>query len=302
MDELIAHIGANQHGVISRAQARAAGFTRGAIAHRVDAGRWNEITPRLYRLAGAPVTDRSRVMATVLSAGADGVATSSTALALGGVRDFALLPAFAVVARRPHALALEGVAETFRLPESHRTIVDGIPSATIARALFDLGATVGPRRLARGVDAALAKRRVSISELVALLDDLAERGRTGSARLRVVVQERLDGDETPTTVLESRFLELIDDHGLPRPECQVGISGRRGWIGDVDFAWRTGRLVVETDGGAFHDSITDRENDERRDQALEAEGWTVLRFSWIDLTKRPTSVLRIVKRALAIAG
>ena len=62
------------------------------------------------------------------------------------------------------------------------------------------------------------------------------------------------------------------------------------------------RVVVETDGGAFHESITDRENDERRDRALEAAGWIVLRFSWNDITKRPTSVVRTLKRALAIAA
>ena len=302
MDELIADIGARQHGVISRAQARADGLTRGAIKHRIDTGRWLEITPRVYRLAGAPMTDRAWIMATVLSAGADGVSTSNTALAQHRIRDFMVFPVRVVVARRPHALALDGVSETFWLPESHRTIVDGIPTATVARALFDLAATVGPRRLERSVDAALAARRVSVPQLVALLDDLAERGRTGSGRLRRVVAARLDGCAGPTTALESEFLELVDRHGLPRPECQVGMTGQLGWIGDVDFAWSEGRVVVETDGGAYHDSITDRENDERRDRALEEAGWTVLRFNWIDVTTRPTSVARTVKRALAIAG
>ena len=302
MDELIADIGARQHGVISRAQARADGLTRGAIKHRIDTGRWLEITPRVYRLAGAPMTDRAWIMATVLSAGADGVSTSNTALAQHRIRDFRVFPVRVVAARRPHALALDGVSETFWLPESHRTIVDGIPTATVARALFDLAATVGPRRLERSVDAALAARRVSVPQLVTLLGDLAERGRTGSGRLRRVVAARLDGCAGPTSALESEFLELVDRHGLPRPECQVGMAGQLGWIGDVDFAWSEGRVVVETDGGAYHDSITDRENDERRDRALEQAGWTVLRFNWIDVTTRPTSVVRTVKRALAIAG
>lgn len=144
MDELIADIGARQHGVISRAQARADGLTRGAIKHRIDTGRWLEITPRVYRLAGAPMTDRAWIMATVLSAGADGVSTSNTALAQHRIRDFRVFPVRVVAARRPHALALDGVSETFWLPESHRTIVDGIPTATVARALFDLAATVEP--------------------------------------------------------------------------------------------------------------------------------------------------------------
>jgi hypothetical protein len=302
MDDAIADLARRQHGVISRAQARGHGLTRGAIAHRVDVGRWCAITSRVYRIAGTPETDRSIVMATVLSAGADAVATAGTALALHGVRDFALLPARVVVARRPHALALPGVGETFRLPESHRTVVDEIPTASVARALFDLGASVGIRRLARGVDAALAARRVTLPDLEALLGELAERGRTGSGRLRAVVDVRRQFGDGPTTTLESRFLELVDDHGLPRPKCQVGLAGALGWIGTVDFVWAAPRVVVEADGGAFHDRITDRENDERRDRALEAAGWTVLRFSWIDVTKRPTSVVHTLKRALAVAA
>jgi very-short-patch-repair endonuclease len=89
---------------------------------------------------------------------------------------------------------------------------------------------------------------------------------------------------------------------VPLPEAQVALSDHRGWIGTVDFAWRDQRLVVETDGREFHDSLTDRENDERRDRELEAVGWTVLRFNWNDVTKRPTSVVRTVMRALAIAA
>ena len=117
-----------------------------------------------------------------------------------------------------------------------------------------------------------------------------ERGRSGTTRLRAVIAERLESYTAPTTALESRFLELMSDHGVPTPERQVHLGGPLGWIGTVDFAWRAERLVVETDGAAYHDSITDREHDEHRDRALEAAGWTVLRFNWNDVTKRPTSV------------
>jgi len=59
---------------------------------------------------------------------------------------------------------------------------------------------------------------------------------------------------------------------------------------------------VETDGREFHDSVSDRDADERRDRALEAAGWTVLRFGWIDVTRRPTSVVRTLRAALAAAA
>jgi very-short-patch-repair endonuclease len=302
VDQLVAELAANQHGVFGRAQVRAIGLSPMAIRHRLATGRWIPVTDRVYRMAGAPETERSIVTATVLSAGEPAAATGTTTLALHGVRSFSLVPPMVIAGRRPHRLALPGVVETFLLPESHRTVVDGIPTVTVARALFDLAGTFRDRRLERAVDAALAARAVTIPAIRAVVDDIAERGRTGSPALRRIIAERGGGHRPPTSELESAFLQLVRDAGLPEPERQAVMAGALGWIGSVDFSWSRQRVVVETDGGAFHDSVTDREDDERRDRALEQEGWTVLRFNWNDVTKRPTSVVRTVRRALAVAA
>jgi very-short-patch-repair endonuclease len=302
MERHLAELAATQHGVFSRSQARLIGFTPKAIGHRLRTGRWVEVTARVYRLAGAPETDRSIVSATVLSAGTRAVATGASTLALAGVRSFSLLPPMVIAARRPHRLALPGVTETFLLLPSQCTEVDGIPTATVARALFDLAGTYGERRLTRAVDASLAARKVTVREIQTVVDDLAERGRKGSPALRRILAERSQGYRPPTTDLESAFAELVRDAGLPEPERQAVMIGTLGWIGSVDFLWRAARVVVETDGGEFHNSVTDREHDEHRDRALETEGWTVLRFGWNDVMHRPTSVLHTVRRALTIAA
>ena len=297
MDQVVARLAVSQGGLFTRRQARDAGLSAAAVDHRLHTGRWTAVTPRVYRLAGVPETDVSRLWAVLLSAGPGAAATATTALALCAIRDFTVTPACVTIARRPHRLALAGVTETFWLPDTHRTTVHGVPSVTVARALFDLARTFGDRRLARAVDRALAARAVTVAELRAVVDDLAERGRKGAPALRRILDERADGAAPPTTALESRFLELVLDHGLPEPDRQVAMTGRLGWIGTVDFAWPAAQMVVETDGGAFHDSVTDREDDERRDRALEAEGWIVLRFNWNDVTRRPTSVVHTLRRA-----
>ena len=302
MDDKIAKMAAEQHSIFTRNQARGAGLSRATIALRIQRNRWVEVSKDVFQIAGTPATDRSTVMATVLSAGPDAVATASTALALHGVRDFHLLPASVAASRRPHTNAMFGVVETFRLPETHRTTIDNIPCATVARALFDLSGEIGPRALARAVDAALAARLVTVPEIRQVIDDVAERGRRGSPRLRTVVEERAESYQPPTTRLEARFLELIAEAGIGEPELQVSLGGRIGWIGVVDFAWRNSGVIVETDGDTYHNSVTDRGNDERRDRALEAEGWIVLRFNWNDVTKRPTSVIRTLRHALALAA
>ena len=152
----ISDLAADQHGVFTRRQARSAGFDRNAIARRVANGTWVALNSHVLRVRGAPMTDRLAVMATVLSAGPGAVSSGTTALALHGLRGFRLLPPRAVVARRPPAWVFPGVSETFRLEPHHRTTIDRIPTATPARALFDLAANVSPMRLARAVDTVLA--------------------------------------------------------------------------------------------------------------------------------------------------
>ena len=211
------------------------------------------------------------------------------------------MPAQVVVARRPPRWAPPGVIETSYLPPDHRTIIDGIPTATVARALFDFGAMAHPLRLARVTDTVLAARLTTPDAIRKVLDDLSISGRAGTRALRAVMAERPDGYVPTASDLEARFVELLNDSGIAAPDRQVNLGGSLAWIGRVDFLWRDARVIVETDGGEHHASISDREEDERRDRSLEAAGWIVLRFSWIDVTRRPTSVLRTLRNALALA-
>nr|WP_275586007.1 DUF559 domain-containing protein [Geodermatophilus sabuli] len=52
------------------------------------------------------------------------------------------------------------------------------------------------------------------------------------------------------------------------------------------------RVAVELDGAAFHGSAAARERDTRRDVALAALGWVVLRFSYRRLTREPDACRR----------
>ena len=56
---------------------------------------------------------------------------------------------------------------------------------------------------------------------------------------------------------------------------------------DLDAAYLEARVAVELDGAAFHGSREARERDLRRDSALAAAGWIVLRFSYTRLIADP---------------
>jgi len=108
---------------------------------------------------------------------------------------------------------------------------------------------------------------------------------------------RLDGIESDRSRsdLETLFLELCRSHRLPPPEVNAKL-GR--W--EVDFLWRSQRLVVETDSFTYHRGSVAFQDDHARDLDLRAAGYTVLRFSELQLEGEPERVARDLARALGL--
>jgi hypothetical protein len=85
---------------------------------------------------------------------------------------------------------------------------------------------------------------------------------------------------------------------LPAPVQQYAIRLGDGRRVRMDAAWPDARVAVELDGAAFHGSRTARERDLRRDTALAAMGWVVLRFSYARLTADPEGCRREIEAVL----
>ena len=86
--------------------------------------------------------------------------------------------------------------------------------------------------------------------------------------------------------------------GLPRvpaPVQQYGVRLGNGRTVRLDAAWPELRIAVELDGAAFHGSREARERDLRRDTALAALGWVVLRFSYARLMADPEGCRREIE-------
>ena len=56
---------------------------------------------------------------------------------------------------------------------------------------------------------------------------------------------------------------------------------------------------MEVDGWAWHVDVGRFRNDRRKGNALTTAGWTLLRFTWHDLTNRPAEVLAEIRDVLA---
>lgn len=146
----------------------------------------------------------------------------------------------------------------------------GLPVTAPALTLLDL-AGVTPLH---DLELALAEARVQRLVTDPAIRSALERapGRSGTATLRALISTETNLTRSEA---ERRLRRLILDAGLPPPETNVRLLGF-----EVDFVWRTAKLVVEVDGHAFHAHRAAFERDRERDQALVAAGYRVIRVTW----------------------
>jgi hypothetical protein len=111
----------------------------------------------------------------------------------------------------------------------------------------------------------------------------------GAGALRELVRLVSAGCQSELEIWGVRH--VLQRPGMPPFEQQVRVRLPTGTV-YLDAAVPELRVDVELDGAAFHGSAQDRERDTRRDVALAAQGWAVLRFSYRRLTAEPDACRR----------
>jgi hypothetical protein len=145
----------------------------------------------------------------------------------------------------------------------------GIPITSASRTLLDLAQAVSDRALARAVRDAV---RLKVATLPELGDALGRyRGRRGSRRLAATIA-RYSGLplERARSGAEIRAIEILRGAGRPLPRLNVRIAGE-----EADLSWPRLRLIIEIDGGPFHQDVGE---DARKTAIWERAGWTVRRI------------------------
>jgi very-short-patch-repair endonuclease len=177
------------------------------------------------------------------------------------------------------------------------TIRHGIPVTKPLRLLVDLGAVVPWHLVSRALEQLVTRRVVTVAGARAARDQLGRRGRSGTGVLGHVLDRRALREVRAESVLEAAFAELCVRFDLPVPEYQyrliVGGEARR-----IDFAFPDLKVAIEVDGYAYHREWDAFQDERIRGNALELEGWLVLRFTWEQVIRRPDEVARTVRRAL----
>jgi very-short-patch-repair endonuclease len=271
-DGTIARLAASQQGIVTTAQLAAAGIGRRGVAHRVAHGRLTRVLRGVYRV-GPIAAPYSREMAAVLATG--GALSHDTAAALWGFRPPHDGDPHVTVAR--DARSRRGV-RVHRTRSLTAAVHLGLPLTTAARTLHDLAPLLTQGELDRAVEEALIRGLAKPEEL------------TGRPALR---RATIEEPQMTRSEAERRLRSLIRAARLPRAVTNTRVAG---W--EVDAFWPAHGLVVEVDGFAYHGNRAAFERDRRKDAALVAAGYRVVRITWRQLVDEPHVVVALLARLL----
>lgn len=279
-----------QFGLFTAAQAHAAGASESQVRRRRRAGLWTTV-------AGDGLADAATPVDTWLRAQAAALTWPDAVVCLGSA---AVLHGFPVTApdavhvqvpnRRQGRAGL--LTHEMRLSASE-TVGIGLARVTSARrTLFDC---LGRLPTAASEDLlAWAASRDRVDAL-ALSDDLGMRPFWwGNTRRRQALEDLLQGAFNPA---ERRLHAILTEAGIDGwlGNQQVQVDGVV--VARADVLFHDDRLVVEVDGFASHGPEA-FQHDRTRQNRLVAAGYTVLRFTWLDLTERPAEVAAEVRATL----
>src|SRR4051794_17771452 len=128
IDHQVASLASRQYGQFAVRQLREVGGDRRLANRRVDAGRWEWITKKVLRIAGAPASPEQALMARVLDVGPPGRASREAAAWLWRVPGFAATDVVTRARGGGGRAVVVGHRPTL-LPPHHLTVVRGIPCA-----------------------------------------------------------------------------------------------------------------------------------------------------------------------------
>jgi very-short-patch-repair endonuclease len=282
-----------QHGLITFEQLVEAGVSPSTVTTWAGAGRLVQVQPRVYRVPGAPVTWEQRVLAAVLAAGPGAAASHRTAAVLWGLLEDLIIELVVPRGRTPDLRGVVVHQTRDPIVVAHRR---GIPVTTPMRTIVDLGAVRSANVVEVALDRAEVARLLTVAAVEWELARVARPGRRGTGPLRQVLDRRALLEVPPDGMLEPRFARLCKLAGLPQPAFQHRV-GRY----ELDFAYPELMIAIEVDGYGPHSSRRAFQSDRDRQNVLVGLGWTVLRFTWADVVKRPEHVAKVVADAIGRA-
>ena len=269
--------------------------TKPQVRRWVRDGRLVKVAPRVWRVAGAPVTWHQRLLAGLLSLGCDACVSHESAAQLHGFDRTPVDRVEFTVARPRRQVRLEETVHTTKYwPRTDRITIDTFRATSATRTIIDLARARAPElRLQAAIESAVRTGASAPLVVERRLSELRGPGRWGCRLL-----DRVLLDAGGHTMLERRFLELMRASGLPRPSMQVAFRSDQRTVARVDFHYRELAIVVEVSGRRGHSSPSERARDAQRRNELQDMGVRVFEYTWEDVTRRAAYVTESMRERL----
>jgi very-short-patch-repair endonuclease len=155
---------------------------------------------------------------------------------------------------------------------------DGIRVATPLRTLFGLARRFNQHRFERAAEDAWHRGLVSPDDAADYLAAVRRSGKEGVRRMEHWLERTSHRVRPSQSRLESRFVQLIEQVGLPTPVRQLPLTLDSGETIHLDIAWPDVRLAVEPGHSWWHGGDLRQRADQARDRACALVGWHVLRY------------------------
>lgn len=293
-----------QAGLVTRVQLNRVGVDRWAVRHRIESGRWQELTPTVVATTSGELTREQARWLGVLHGGPEALLGDLTAAEVADLQGWhrdrvtVLVPHGADVGQGHPDLEFRWVRRV--LPRL-RQPGGGVPRCRLEPAVLLFAARQRSTRTAEGVLAAVVQQRLTTPErLLRWIDHLQPL--RGAARFRRVLRE-IDGGAQ--SVSEMDVHRMCRRFGLEPPRRQVrrcDAAGRARWT-DCEWVLSDGRVLVLEVDGSFHMDTESWEDDIARQRALTAPDRVVVRCTARELRDAPERVARDLRLlGVALAG
>jgi very-short-patch-repair endonuclease len=288
VEEKIARLAADSHGVVARDELLRAGVTQAQIKSRIARGFLRPIHRGVFRVGHTAPSLEARYLAAVKACGPGSLLAGRAAAHLLHLlkRPPSLPEVLTVRHRRPKRVIVHRCRSIDR---SDATEWRGIPVTNVPRTLVDLAVLLDPPDLARAFHEAVVKHHVKPQAVERVL--VRRHNWPGARQLHRVIR----GDE-PVSLsrLESSFIAAVRRARLLLPETNRLVDGRY-----VDCRWPEQRLTVELDGYAYHGTRYAFERDRQREREARARGDEFRRYTWRDVVEEPEPMLADLRGLLS---
>ncbi len=287
----LAEVAGAQRGLVHRSQLRALGITRGSYEHRLQTGALHPVLPSVLSVVYPVLEPLAQETAALLYAGENTVLSHDSAAALWRMARNPSFVALTVVGRHVRTRPGLHVHQVSGLDIRDVRLHQGFPVTSPARTLIDCAVSELP--LDRLLNEARALKLVTDHEIHEAMERCPRR--TGVRALRALLDAERDSGYTRSEA-ERLLKRIITEAGIEAPIFNSRVEGI-----EADAYWPKHRLIVEVDGYQYHGRWASFQSDRARDNHLITTGYTVLRFTWHQLTQRPLPVLAQIVRALTRA-